>query len=259
MRSKLIIFMGLLFLSCEEIEFNPLDAVNPDYIPPETTIITDINASILDTSAVTISFEGNEAVTEYSYNLDSTGWSNWTDYSYATLDYLDEGLHTFSVKGRYVSMVEDETPANISFTVNAVTGPALMFYPRRHITRELNNPVTFQLIAYEVDSLMSATISLSYDTASLEIQSVGQGNMLTDTGESMFIDESASGSLTIHTIFMGGDSPYVSGTGTLASIQVKALVSGSHTLNLDGTQVFKTHTNRSISIQETVNGLVVVQ
>ena len=119
---------------------------------------------------------------------------------------------------------------------------------------------------------MSATITLTYDPASLKIvdefildenneiiESIRQGDRFTGTGESVFIYELASGSLTIHTMFMGGDSPYVSGTGSLAVIVVKALTSGSYNLSLDGTQILKTHTNRSISINETVNGLVVVQ
>ena len=106
---------------------------------------------------------------------------------------------------------------------------------------------------------MSATITLSYDVASLEIVSVSQGDMFTVTGDSVFINEESSGTITIHTMFMGGDTPYVSGTGTLAVIEVKAQISGSRTFNLDGTQVLKTHTNRSITITETVNGLVVVE
>ena len=106
---------------------------------------------------------------------------------------------------------------------------------------------------------MSATITLSYDTASLEIVSVSQGDMFTGTGVSVFIDEEVSGTITIHTMYLGGDSPYVSGTGTLALLQVKAVTAGAHTLSLDGTQILKTHTNRSISIIEKVNGLVVVE
>ena len=77
MRSKLLVLIGILFLSCEEIDYNPLDSVNPDYIPPETTITSDINGSTLDTSAVTITFEGNDEVTEYSYSADSSSWSSW--------------------------------------------------------------------------------------------------------------------------------------------------------------------------------------
>ena len=89
MRSKLLVLIGILFLSCEEIEYNPLDSVNPDYFPPETTIITDIDGSTLDTSAVTITFEGNSGVTEYSYSADSSSWSSWTSTTSVLIDYLE--------------------------------------------------------------------------------------------------------------------------------------------------------------------------
>ena len=258
MRSKLLILIGILFLSCEEIEYNPLDSVNPDYIPPETTITSDIDGSTLDTSAVTITFAGNDEVTEYSYSADSSSWSSWISSTSYKMEYLDEGGHTFSVKGRYASGVEDESPAAAVFTVDAVEDSSLRLYPLRHII-SVDSTVTCHIMAEEVDSLMSATITLSYDVAALEIISVSQGDMFAGTGESVFIDEDGSGTITIHTMFMGGDTPYVSGTGSLAVIVVKALAVGSHTLSLDGTQVFKTHTNRSITITETVNGLVVVE
>jgi hypothetical protein len=258
LRSKLLVLTGILFLSCEEIEYNPLDSVNPDYIPPETTITSDINATTLDTSAVTITFAGNDEVTEYSYSADSSSWSSWATTTSYKMEYLDEGQHTFSVKGRYASGNEDESPAAAVFTVDAVVDSSLRLYPLRHIIT-VDSTITCHIMAEGVDSLMSATITLSYDVAALEIVSVSQGDMFTGTGESVFIDELLSGSLTIHTMFMGGDNPYVNGNGTLAVIQVKALVSGSHTLSLDGIQVLKTHTNRSITITETVNGMVVVQ
>ena len=241
------------------MNYNPLDTENnPDYVPPETTITTEsLYGSTIDTSIVTISFEGNETVTQYSFNLDSTGWSGWIDSSYVTLDYLDEGLHTFSVKGRYASMEEDETPASISFTVNDVTGPALMFYPRRAIVSQ-DSVVTLQILAEEVENLMLATISISFIDSLIDIESVSQGSFFTGTGESVFIDEMTTGSLTIYTMLLGGDTPSVSGTGVLATLKVKAKALGSATLSLDGTQVFKNNEDRSISLQETVNGLVVI-
>ena len=104
---------------------------------------------------------------------------------------------------------------------------------------------------------MLATINIAYDNTLIEILSVIQGDMFTGSGESVFINEIATGSLTIYTMLLGGDTPSVSGTGVLAEITVKSL--GTATLSLDGTQVFKTHEDRSISIEQTVNGLVVVE
>ena len=215
-----------------------------------------LDGSVLDTTAVTITFSGNELVIEYAYSLNGSTYSDWRTNTSVTYSYLDEGAYTFSVKGRYTSGEEDETPATISFTVDAVTGPALMFYPRQHIT-SANYPVTFQLMAEEVENLMLAAISVSFDDSLIEIQAVSEGSIFTGSGTTAFHYELTAGSLIIYAMLLGGDSPSVSGTGVLAEITVKSL--GTATLSLDGTQVFKTHEDRSISIQETVNGLVVIK
>jgi len=216
-----------------------------------------LEGAVLDTSTVTITWSGNDLVVEYAYSLNDD-WSGWSADTSVTLNYLDEGDYTFSVKGRYAPEVEDESPATVNFSVDMVQGPALRVYTLL-TEMSVDNTANVDIYAEEVDSLMSATITLSYDTASLEIVSVSQGDMFAGTGESVFIYEDGSGTITIHTMFMGGDSPYVSGTGSLAAIVVKALVLGSHNLSLDGAQLLKTHTNRSISIIEKVNGLVVVE
>ena len=259
MRYILLILSLLLFLSCDpELLQNPLDEESPNADPETTITVTDLDGSTLATSTVTIGFEGNDLVIEYSYNFDSSGYSDWSSSTSVTLDYMDEGLHTFSVKGRYASGDEDETPATVSFTVDAIHGPALIFYPRRHIISS-GSTATFQIKAYEVENLMLATINIAYDNTLIEIESVSQGDMFAGSGESVFIDEMATSSLTIYTMLLGGDNPSVSGTGVLAEITVKGKALGSATLSLDGTQVFKNNEDRSISIQETVNGLVVVE
>ena len=118
MRFSFLILSLLLFLSCKaELATNPLDEESSEYVEPETTItVTDLDGSTLATSTVTIGFEGNDLVIEYSYNLDSSGYSDWSSSTSVTLAYLDEGLHTFSVKGRYASEDEDETPATVRIT-----------------------------------------------------------------------------------------------------------------------------------------------
>ena len=252
LKRTLLIYL-LLFLSCDPGLFQDGNE------EPETTITSaNLDGSTITTTTLTISFEGDDQVIEFSYNLDNSEYSHWSSSNQVTLDYLDEGLHTFSVKGRYATGEEDNTPASTSFTVNAVTGPALMFHPRREITFQ-NNIVTFQLLAEEVENLMLATINISYDNTQIEIMSVIQGDMFTGSGESVFISEEDTNSLSIHTMLLGGDRPSVSGTGVLAEITIKSKALGSTSLNFNGTQVFKTHEDRLISIQETVNGLVVIE
>ena len=259
MRFSLLTLSLLLFLSCDaELVINPLDEDSTEYVEPETTItITDLDGSTLDTPSVTITFEGNDLVVEYAYSLNGGGYSDWIADAFVTLSYLDEGSYTFSVKGRYASGDEDDTPATASFTVDAIHGPALIFYPRQHIL-SVGSTATFQIKAYEVESLMLATITIAYDNTLIDIESVSQGDMFTGSGESIFIDEISTSSLTIYTMLLGGDTPSVSGTGVLATLKVKAKALGSATLSLDGTQVFKNNEDRSISIEQTVNGLVVI-
>ena len=257
LRFSLLLILLLVFSCKDALEYNPLDPDNnPDYVAPETFLTMDgLEGSVLDTSTVTVTWQGNDLVTEYSYSLNDN-WSEWLADTSVTLNYLDEGDYTFSVKGRYASGDEDETPATVSFTVDAIQGPALIFYPRRHIISS-GSTATFQIKAHEVENLMLATINIAYDNTLIEILSVNQGDMFIGSGESVFIDEKSTNSLSIYTMLLGGDSPSISGTGVLAEITVKSM--GTSTLSLDGTQIFKTHEDIPISILETVNGLVVVQ
>jgi hypothetical protein len=48
--------------------------------------------------------------------------------------------------------------ARISFIVDAIGGPALMFYPRRHFA-QAGETVIFQILAEEVIDLMMSEIS----------------------------------------------------------------------------------------------------
>jgi len=130
LRSRLttVISLVLLLFSCDKIQENPLDPENPDYTPPETFITMEaLEGAVLDTSTVTITWSGNDLTVEYAYSLNDN-WSEWSSATSVTLNYLDEGDYTFSVKGRYASEVEDESPATVNFSVDMVQGPALRVY-----------------------------------------------------------------------------------------------------------------------------------
>ena len=120
MRFSLLTFSLLLFLSCDEaLLINPLDEESAEYVEPETTItVTDLDGSTLNTSTVTIDFEGNDLVIEYAYSLNGGEYSEWTADTFVTLNYLDQGSYRFSVKGRYESGDEDETPAEATILFN---------------------------------------------------------------------------------------------------------------------------------------------
>ena len=264
-RVKLLLMLSaaLFFFNCEKLEpeaDNPLDPDNPDYDPPEVLISEGpAEGEIVDTSAVTFQWTGNELVTSYRYRFDSEVWSDWFSSTSVSLDYLDEGDHSFSLQSQYETG-DTSVVLNVSFVVDAVTGPALMFYPRRHIA-SIGETVTFQIMAEEVENLTAAEFSISFDPAELVVASISQGTMFTGNGESIFFSEydNLQGTITISAGLLGGENPSVSGTGDLVTVEVSVLQVGETELTFDGSEVFRDPDNNSISVNITVNGLITAQ
>ena len=255
-----IALSAILFWTCGE-EFqpdNPLDPETPDYESPTVIFVASISdGDTLETETVTFGWTGNELVTAYRYKLDSDVWSAWSADTTATFDYLDEGDHNVSIQSSYLSG-DTSSVASVSFVVDAVTGPALMFYPRRHLA-SVGETVTFQILAEEVEDLTAAEFTISFDTTDLEIISITQGSMFSGSGESIFHAENGSGTLSILTAILGGENPSVSGTGDLVTVELSVLQVGETELTFDGSEVFRDPDNNDVLINETVAGLVLVE
>ena len=212
---------------------NPLDPDNnPDYVVPETYIITDIDGMTFDTSYVQVVISGNELVSEYSYTLDSLAWSDWSSDDTLKLNYLDEGEYTLYVKSRYLSGEEDTEPESASFTIDAVDGPGLRIYP---IYSEfgLYNGVAVQ----SVQLYLEAVENISFGEIVLNLKSnascnsnilASKGSLLTaHNGETVLISEEfeenisgdvfASYKITFGISQDGGIG--LSGTGSVANLQ----------------------------------------
>ena len=263
MRFRLIHLLVLFFsLSCEDttpIRDNPLDEEGGNYIPPSISLLDIVDGDTLYVEAVEFTWEGNELVAEYRYKLDSFSWTSWTENASATIDYLDEGGHQLLVQSRYLNGDTSDV-ASVSFVVDAVDGPSLMFYPRRHFA-QAGETVTFQIMAEEVTNLMMTEIHLEYDPSMLEIMSISQGGFFQNAQNSIFLYEinTEAGAVQINTTLLDGDTPSISGTGDLAEIQVKLLQSGSATVSFNGSDAFIGPENNNITILEKINGLVVTE
>ena len=261
MIKRLFIVFILLFWSCEEIvvqQDNLLDPGNPEYDPPVITFVSGPGGGeTISTSEATFSWEGNDLVSEYRTKINNDPWGDWADHTSITLQYLDEGGYTFSIQGRYTT---EDTSAVISnnFSVDAVQGPALMFYPRANFSSVGSN-VTFQVLAEEVTSLTAAQFNVTFDPSKLEIVSVTQGSLLQINGESIFSTEfdNQAGSLSVITAVLGGDLPSVDGTGVLLELVLEVKATGTSNLEFDGTELFRDPDNNNISISEAVNGVVI--
>ena len=259
---SIYLFILLFALNCEDtvpIRDNPLDDEGGDYISPTISLLDIVDGDTLYSESVEFTWEGNELVTDFRYKFDSFDWTDWNESNTTTLSYLDEGNRQLSVQSRYLNGDTSDV-ASVSFVVDAVGGPSLMFYPRRHFA-QAGETVTFQIKAEEVTNLMMSEIHLEYDPTMLEIMSISQGSFFQNGQNSIFLYEinAEAGAVQINTTLLDGDSPSVSGTGDLAEIQVKLLQSGSATVSFNGSDAFIDPENNDITILEKINGLVVTE
>ena len=251
----------LLFLSCEEaLEYNPLDPDNnPDFVEPETVITVDnLEGTTLDTSTVTITFAGNDGVVEYAYKLSDGNWSAWSADTSATLNYIDDGDHVFSVKGRYMPGVEDETPATVNFSVDMVEGPGIRVYSLL-TEMSVDSIENVSIYAEEVEGLVVAKFQVKYNASmlSLDTDAVSKGEMFLGVTDILFFtEEIGSGLLDVNLSVLGHDG--VSGTGELIRLPFIPKATGTSTIEILNAE-YSNITPSSIPILGSANGLVVIE
>jgi hypothetical protein len=210
--------------SHEELEppDNPFDPGNPDYVSPTAEIISGPGeAEVINTTAVTFTWQGNETATEYSYQFDGSGWSEWTVNTSALFDYLDEGVHSFTVKARSVNGDAQDTPTELSFSVDAVAGPSALVYPYRQ-TGSPGDTLVYQIIAEEVTDLFAVECNITFDADYLELIEVYDGDILGEWGGSpLVIEEQSASSFSISMVAVQGSSSSFAGTTSLITIVVR--------------------------------------
>jgi len=259
---SLYIFILFFVLSCEDTtptRDNPLDEEGGNYISPTIAILDIVDGDTLYSESIEFTWEGNEMVADFRYKLDYFEWAEWDESTSATLNYLDEGDHQLSVQSRYLSG-DTSDMARVSFFVDAVVGPSLMLYPRRHFA-QAGEIVTFQILAEEVTNLMMSEIHLEYDPTMLEIMSILQGSFFQNGQNSIFLYEinAEVGAIQINTTLLDGETPIVNGTGDLAIIEVKLLQSQDAILDFTNQSTFIGRENNNILINEKTNGIIKIK
>tara|TARA_B100000579_G_scaffold83828_1_gene65418 strand:+ start:753 stop:1544 length:792 start_codon:yes stop_codon:yes gene_type:complete len=261
---KHLIILVLLFVwSCEEVTIeqdNPLDPNNPIYNAPNVDFTSGtLEGDTVYVSDITFTWEGNELIAEYRTKLDDNDWLEWNNGSSIELEHLDEGDHRISLQGRY-STGDTSSIITTNFVVDAVMGPALMFFPRRQIAVAGEN-VSFQILAEEVSNLSAAEFQLQFDPSDVQINDISPGSAFASLGEMIFIKEidNVNGFITISTAVFGESYPVFTGTGDIALIDVQIITSGEHAIQFDGSEVFRDHENSNIIINDLINGLITVE
>jgi len=262
------VVFALLFFACSPAEkmvppTNPFDPDNPDYELPEAYVTGEINyAAVIDTPAVTLTWQGNETAYEYSFRFYDREWSAWTTDTARTFRYLDEGDYQFEIKARTnqtIPVVGDVRAFH--FSVDAVKGPAIMVYPR-YSEVAAGEECRIEILAEEVENVMGAEIELTFDPSVTQIKDVIYGAFMSDGGElSITFKEidNENGKAGIVIVRTSNSNPTVSGTGTLAILEITGLSVGTTEIEYTDNCTFRDENNNVVEIEEKTIGIVAVQ
>jgi len=228
-----------------------------NYNRPETIInVTEVVSS----SDVTITWATviEKSGTQYRYDINNKNeWSEWSTNQSTTLEYLDEGIHSFQVSARYNVRNAELTPANKEFEVNAIDGPSFRVYP---LKQEVSQGQSFDIgiIAEEVEDIRYFECVIEYDSQYISYSSNQQGDVFQN--ELFFVDDGTPGTIIISAGETNSDG--YSGTGIIItlSFSAEALTSTTGTaITITTESTYFDVEGNAIEVNQRKEGLVVIQ
>ncbi len=247
---------------------NPVDTSSVAFIPPVTTITqAPANNEVLTTSSVTFKWTGTRDVARFETLLDGGQWISTTGTS-ITIDYLDEGTHTFQVRAVHQNGSIEKTPQLRSFSVEAVTKDnSILFFPRRNTTALLNVISTYTIKCENFKNVSGLQLTLQFDPTLIDITdatnlsgSIFQKN----SGNANVLLSASSADKKIINIVALPDSkgkPFsVSGSDVLLTLSVKPKTKGRIPISIVTTEtLLRDSSNTNLVKGDFVNGLIDVQ
>jgi len=272
---RVFVIFAFIFFSCNLVtqppppeRENPIDPKNPNFQPPKVEIISGPKeGDILANHTVTFKWRGNQAdsLMLFSYRLDYGTWSPWSSQNEVTFTYLDEGKHTFEVKAKYINNIEGQV-LSINFTVDAVKGPAFMFFPRKS---EVSQGSSFDSEIYieEGANFAGAKIVIEYQQAvftleNIEIYNDARSIMLKNGGTLIdFVNTNTAGRVEINVAVAGGSPENVNGTGAIGKVRFRANpgYGGNYEIKFGGESKLRDADNNDIQIKNMVSKVVVIK
>ena len=211
-------------------------------------------ADALNTDEIVINWSGNEFSFEYQYTLEYLtqapgdfavkSTSGWIKDQSGVMSHLDDGEYRFIIRSRYDADHEEAGGDSILFTIDAVTGPALRFYPL-HQTISAGSPVYLYLYIEEIQDLTAMELHLSYTTAPLQIIAVNPANML--LGASAFYEDLEYGDGMVRIIASSNDFNEINGTGEIAKLTFTSQETGSAEIIIQTTSPYLTQLRDSVN------------
>ena len=259
---RYFVLLGIFFLfSCEDISTfevdNPFDPQNPTYVAPSVTINSGPNENETITApSAAFSWVGNTEGMTFRYFVDADLKQDWDDINSVLIEHLDEGAHQFGVQGKYPTGDASDT-INVNFNVNAVSGPSLLFLPRKQIA-PAGGKLQFNILAEEVDGLAATSFNLAYNASLVQIDSIVVGDYIGENAESIFYKEinNSSGTASVITALLGSSSPTFSGTASIVKVYTTVKTVGLSQIEFDGTETFRNLNNEIITINSAIGGII---
>ena len=168
---------------------------------------------------------------------------------------MDDGEYRFIIRSRYDAGYEEAGGDSILFTIDAVKGPGLRFYPL-HQTISAGSNVDMYLYVEDVLDLSGIELHLSYNPSFFTILEVSPVDLL--SGAATFYKDLTYGEGEIRIIASGNNFVGINGTGAAAKFTFIPISSGLATVSILNSTQFRDSSNDPIEILVEKNGLVEV-
>ena len=216
---------------------NPIDPdpENPSFVPPNTTILSPSDGSTHNTASVTVNWEGNSGVAAFQDSMAGGSWSAWSNVTSKSFGPLDEGNYTVFIRAAYdtsITALIENSPASVSFTVDAVQGASLRFSPP-YLEGGLTGDIDLNLVAEDVTNLMMVKAVFTFDPSVITLDSWDESSFLTGYGGSIlswYDVDNVAGRCEINLTVVEGDPAGVTGTGTLVNLTFSGTAAGLSSL-----------------------------
>jgi len=270
LRKPLLYILAIFFFCCEEApDFLAVDSVDAPVVEIQTseTIFTEL--------PIEIEWEGNATSREFVYELQYVddpsiphSWSglDTTNETSMIFDNLDEGNYIFTVRGLY-NQDNIGSEATLSFTVDAISGPALRIYPLSQ-TAQLGDEIDVYLYFEEVPEELAVTglhveIQINSDELEFITDQFELGELIDSfPGTTIYPNPSYSDDNTSVSIegVAEEDGRGIYGTGSIAKIRLKVLTCcEGQNININQIKVLNLNGDHYNTFNDPVSGTVTVE
>ena len=273
---SLLVVMGLLGLILFECDLapsepkieNPIDTTEwvggePDIPPSFDALIADIDGVSLSTDSLIVSWSGNLPTMDFRYRLDANDWSIWAPDTFKLLKYLDEGDHQFDLEVRYKDVDAAIADTSFAFTVDAVSGPALLIEPKNTIISS-GTEFSVNVNLEEVTTLLAVHPVIRFDSNKIRLEHVDVLSSSTDLLRANaaqvvpVVDESQAGVIDVNLAIAQYTNAAITGSGAILRLSFMPLTAGTHHITFDPVSSFISTDLQVVSINEMVSGRVEV-